>query len=111
MRGYLKTILLVPMLVALVFVLAFSIPDVHATTFTATQSGNWDDPATWGGSSSPITINSGDSVIIPDSISVLIPLGGTITNSGTIINNGTITNPGSIANNGTITNSGTLYSV
>jgi len=41
----------------LVFALSFSIHEAHATTFTTTQSGNWNDPATWGGASPP-TIGS-----------------------------------------------------
>src|SRR3989475_529576 len=92
-------------------VLTYTIP---ATGLTATQSGNWNDPATWGGASPPITINSGDTVTIPAGITVTIPSSvtisntGTITNSGTISNSGTITNSGTINSDYTINNSGTI---
>ena len=33
-----------------------SIPSADAATFTATLSGDWDDPATWGGAAPPISI-------------------------------------------------------
>src|SRR3989449_123490 len=88
-------------------VLTYTIPP---TSLTATQNGNWNDPATWGGASPPITINSGDTVTIPAGITVTIPSSvaisntGTITNFGTISNSGTLRNLGYFGNGGTITN-------
>jgi len=93
----------------LVFVLSSSIHDAHATTFTATQNGEWVDTATWGGSAPPITINSGDTVSIPAGVAVTITARVTISNSGTINNAGIITNiEGAITSDGTINNSGTI---
>ena len=40
-----------------------------ATTFTAVQTGNWDDPATW---SSTVTPSSTDNVIIPTGFTVTV---------------------------------------
>ncbi|HET6457870.1 MAG TPA: post-COAP-1 domain-containing protein, partial [Nitrosopumilaceae archaeon] len=98
------------------------------TAFTATQSGNWNDSATWGGAIPPITISSTDTVIIPDLL-ITIPSGVTVNNAGTIqmtgfgtqiINSGEFTNTGTInldqfdigsgeiITSGTFTNSGTI---
>ncbi len=78
-------------------------------TFTATQSGDWNDPTTWGDTAPPIDIR-GDKVVIPFDIIVTIPSGVTIDNvGGTIDNSGTIRNFGDINNFGfgAITNFGT----
>src|SRR5437879_8069028 len=82
-----------PIFAVLVFFLSFSIHDAHATTFTATQSGNWNDSETWGGSSPPTTVYYNDAVTIPTGISVTIQKGiqvlnhyGTINNAGGTIN-------------------------
>jgi len=99
--------------------------EAEATSFTATQNGDWNVGSTWVGGVAPITITSGDIVSIPSGITVTIPSGvtiivfsgGTINNFGTIINNsqnfgnfGTINNSGTINNNsgGNISNFGTI---
>ena len=99
----------------LIFTLSvFGIHDVHAASFTATQSGNWDDPATWGGSSLPAIITTSDTIVVPAGIEVLIPSAYTVNNSGTINNFGIIKNFGEvngyvhIFNSGTIENSGMI---
>jgi hypothetical protein len=111
--------------IVLIFTLSvLSVQDASAATFTAVQSGDWNDPATWGGA----VPEDSDDKIIPAGITVTISTG--ISNSGTIINNpsgiitinsfinnnsggsidngGTITNYGTITNWDTITNSGTI---
>ncbi len=113
-----KSYPLIGFIAVLIFILyVFSIQDTYATTFTAVASGNWDNPATWGGT----VPSSTDIVIIPNEITVTIPLGltvtvasgGTITINnigGTITNFGTITiNSGGVINNyGFITNYSTI---
>src|SRR5437879_1153805 len=125
-------VLALPIFAVLMFFLSYSVHDAQATSFSAIQSGNWNDAATWGSSNPPLTINSTDTVTIPAGISVTIQngdyienyfghinntgelninAGGTITNFvGIIINNsgGTITNNGDIGTKGTILNNGTI---
>ena len=76
--------------------------------FTATTSGNWNNPATWGGN----IPSSSDCVIIPSGITVNIPIGYAVTvgPSGTAVINsgGILTDNGNINNNGIITNSGAI---
>src|SRR5262245_22149068 len=91
----------------------------HAAMFTAVQSGDWDDPATWGGSvpTSPgeylvadITIPAGIEVIIPISLDIAIGASGnTFANNGTLTNNGYFSLGGTLTNNGTVTNNSTFY--
>jgi hypothetical protein len=112
----LNKFLILSVFTAIVFVLSFPIHDAHAVAYTATQSGNWNDSATWGLSvgliGPPTTISSGDTVTIPSGLTVTIHIGNTITNSGTISNSGTFTkDDGSTIINypgATITNSGTI---
>lgn len=52
----------------------------YSATFTATQTGNWTDAATWGGFGPPSTNITTDVIIIPSGINV--KGGGNITNSG-----------------------------
>src|SRR5436853_2198283 len=111
----LNKFLILSVFTALVFVLSFPIHDAHAVTYTATKSGNWNDPATWGlflGSNPSNIINSGDTVTIPSGLTITIQSMVTITNSGTISNSGTIIeDDGNSINNspsGKITNSGTI---
>lgn len=77
---------------------------------TATQNGNWNDSATWGGASFPATIASGDIVIIPAGIIVTIPSGITITDSGniTVASGGTINDNSVLVISGQLTNGGTI---
>jgi hypothetical protein len=70
--------------ILLSILLTLSVQTAYAASFTATQNGNWDDSATWGGSTPPITINSGDTVTIPTAITVTIPSGLTVTDSGNL---------------------------
>lgn len=65
-------------------ILAVSATFASAQTFTATQSGNWSDPDTWGGSSAPdYSIDGiGNVVTIPEDITVT--LDGNLTISGFI---------------------------
>ncbi len=96
-----------------------TIQDAHAATVTAAQSGNWDDPATWGGavplSSDDVIIPKGITVTIPIGLIVTVDLGSTVTvirgdfildDSGTLVVDGT---HGTIDNYGTINNYGTLF--
>jgi hypothetical protein len=77
----------------------------HAASFTAVQSGNWNDTATWGG-----TIpGNADIVTIPTGITVTIPA-ITVNREfitsiyGTLINNGTLTSSLNFFIEGTFTN-------
>lgn len=60
-------------------------PEVH--TFVAVQNGSWDEPATWGGVSAPSVVDSDDTVIIPEGITVF---SSPVENSGRIIVNGSV---------------------
>ncbi len=73
------------------------------TDFTATQSGNWSDPATWGGSGPP---GSTDNVTIPVGITVTVNGLSTCNN---IILNGSLNHSGTttLQVNGDWTNNGT----
>jgi len=113
-------------ILALVLTSSHALPKANATSFTyvATQSGNWDDPATWGGNGIPDACTTGycyDNYAIPAGQSALIPAGITVTIevgviaevvgylqiNGTLINNGyTSCNFGTISNSGTFTNNG-----
>lgn len=42
----------------------------HATIYTATQSGWYNDAGSWGGNRPPSVLQSGDSIIIPQGISI-----------------------------------------
>ena len=92
-----RALFVLPVFVVLICI--FSTQDAHATTFTATTTGEWSNPTTWGGSSPPIVINPGDTVTIPSGITVTISFGGIISNHGAIVNSGTLNNTvGSISN-------------
>ena len=94
-----KSILLV--LLLSVFTIGFSLSDAHAATFTATQSGNWNDPNTWGGAVPTVTddvdIQSGVTVTVTESTAI-----GAVTNSGILILNDEFIASGTITNNGNI---------
>lgn len=96
----------IPIIVSILIlgVIGFSFTqEADAASFTATQSGNWDVAATWGGTEPPTNIQSGDTVIIPSGITVTIPSGVLIDNFGTINNNvGTISTIFTLVNSGTI---------
>jgi hypothetical protein len=88
------------------------VPTAHAASFTAVQSGHWDNPATWGGS----VPTSTDDVTIPAGIAVTIPNGLTVNRNSWINNYGTLINNGSISivdarmnNMGVFTNNSTFY--
>src|ERR1700757_1329680 len=52
---------------------------IHATTYTATQSGNWSSALTWGGAGSPgNTIGTLDNVVIPTGITVSLDMDVTV---------------------------------
>jgi hypothetical protein len=101
-----------------------SIPYARAATLAATQSGSWNDPATWGGASPPTTIAAADIVMIQAGVIVSVPAKVSVNNSGSIYNLGAITveaggtfvnygslkieNGGSFANYGNITSSGAI---
>lgn len=106
--------------ISVLFLIGFSlVPAADAATFTATQDGDWDDPATWGLAPSeiPPTNTNGHVINIPPGIVVTVPLGVTVTGGGTITNEGDILVVGEldlrsngVFNNlqtGTVTNTGT----
>ena len=91
------------------------IQEADAVTFTATQSGDWDNAATWVGGVPPLLTTSvavGVEVDIPFDIIVTIPPGVTIHNLGaeiTIFTTATLNNFGTInILGGTITSAGTI---
>src|SRR6185437_6303182 len=96
--------------VVIITVIGFSSRDAYAASYTAVASGDWNDPATWGGT----LPRSPDSLVIPSGITVTIPAGLAVNADGTIqidsggivINNGVI----QIHSVGTIINSGTIIS-
>lgn len=45
--------------------------DLFAKTYRAAQSGDWEDPATWG-SEAPTTEIVGDRIVIPDNVTVVL---------------------------------------
>src|SRR5688572_18245392 len=61
-------------ILSLVLTVLPSIETTHAVDHTAVQDGNWDAPATWGGTvPSPV-----DKATIPAGITVTIPTGVTV---------------------------------
>jgi len=118
-----KKVLLLPIVAALLSVIAILPQDAHATSFIATTSGPWNSAATWGGASPPNVIGAGDIVTIPAGKTVTMKLGdpnvsnaGTINVQGTLLvssstvltNNGVLTNTGIINIRGTIVNNNIL---
>jgi len=127
--------------IALCYLLVFTFltappPAIRADDgYTATQNGDWNNSATWGGAGTP---TSNDAVTIPVGITVAIPAiltvdrnhtttvngtldingifanmntvsgGGNITNYATLDNNATLTIGGTLTNNNILTNIGTL---
>src|SRR5690349_16929474 len=80
----------------------------QAASYSAVQSGDWNDSATWGGT----VPSSTDHVTIPNGITVTITSGDTIerdgmttvNGGGTLINNGTLTNSNNFTNLSLFTN-------
>jgi hypothetical protein len=66
---------------------------MQATTYTASQSGNWSSALTWGGSGSPGNSVSGvDNVVIPAGINVTLDMDVTVSSLLSYINvNGSLT--------------------
>jgi hypothetical protein len=82
----------------------------HAANYSAVQSGDWNNTATWGG-----TIpGNADNVTIPAGITVNISTSVTrqvdTVILGTLINNGTLTNNGVVYNYNILTNNATIAS-
>jgi hypothetical protein len=65
-------------------------PASAGTSFTATQDGDWDDAATWGGAGPPLVVAAGDTVDIPTGIEVTIPAGLTVDMAGALELDGTL---------------------
>jgi hypothetical protein len=88
------------------------VPSAYTASFTAVKDGNWNDPATWGGtiptSADDVTIPAGITVTIPSGLTVVRNGGTVLVNNGNISNNGWITNSGLVSSNtgSTFTNSG-----
>ncbi len=99
----------------------------YAATCTASQNGDWNDPATWSGCVVPAT---DDDVVIPSGISVTtttvvtrdvgtstnVQSGGSLSSNNTFWAFGTFSNSGTLSvdgprfnNHGTLNNSGTIY--
>ncbi|HSB83832.1 MAG TPA: transporter [Nitrosarchaeum sp.] len=104
-----KQILILPVLVALISVLAFAAQDVAALTSTVNDKISCEAPAvggTWNSVTSTCTvatlvIGPTGTLVIASNVNFDI---GTVTSSGVIVNNGTI----NIASGGVITTSGTF---
>ncbi|MEX0863084.1 transporter [Nitrosopumilus sp.] len=104
-----KQLLILPVLAALISVLAFSAQDAAALTFTVNDKISCESPAvggTWNSITSTcavatLVIGPTDTLVIASNVNFNI---GTITSSGVIVNNGTI----NIASGGVITTSGTF---
>jgi hypothetical protein len=73
--------------------------------FTATQNGDWNNSATWGGSGTP-TLNN--AVTIPNGIIVTIPSTLTVDRNQSTTVNGTLDNHGIFSNTSTVTNTSTF---
>jgi hypothetical protein len=58
-----------------IFALVLFTGSVQATTYTATQSGNWSSALTWGGAGSPgNTVGTIDNVVIPLGVTVTMDM-------------------------------------
>lgn len=83
-----------------------------ACSYTATMTGNWNDPSVWSPSPVapfPTTVPGGCAVVISAGIQLTVPAGVSVVNQGTIQNSGTVLNSGTLNNNvGSITNAGLL---
>jgi Ca2+-binding RTX toxin-like protein len=84
-----------------VFAIGFTVHDAYANIFTASQSGNWNDPNTWGvgvpTATDDAVILSGIVVTVDQSTEI-----GAVTNSGTLLLNDEFIASGIIINNGDI---------
>jgi hypothetical protein len=70
-----------------VFAFALFTGNINATTYTATQSGNWSSALTWGGGGSPGSIiSSVDNVVIPLGITVTLDMNVAINSTLSYIN-------------------------
>ena len=63
---------------------------VAGGTFTAVASGDWNDPATWGGLTPPFSTGQNDFVQIPNGFTVTIPSGTSVNDAGAILNFGSL---------------------
>jgi len=113
-----KQILILPVLVALISVLAFTVQDVAALTSTVNDKISCESPAvggTWNSVTSTcavatLVIGPTDTLVIASNVNFDI---GTVTSSGVIVNDGTINiaSGGVITTSGTFTNNGVVDSV
>jgi hypothetical protein len=114
----LQKLFIMLILVSALFTGFATVPKTHAADYTAVQDGNWDDPATWGGSVPTAT----DNVVIPGSRVIVIPntltvyreagalttINGFLRNEGLLNNSGVILDLGMFPNYGTLNNNGTF---
>jgi len=72
-----------------IFASALFAGSLNATTYTATQSGNWSSALTWGGSGSPgATVGTIDNVVIPAGMNVTLDMDVTVNSLISYINVG-----------------------
>lgn len=70
-----------------IFALVLFTGSVQATTYTATQSGNWSSALTWGGAGSPgSTVGTIDNVVIPFGMAVTMDMDVAINSLASYIN-------------------------
>lgn len=113
-----KQLLILPVLMALISVLALSAPDVAALTSTVNDKISCESPAvggTWNSVTSTcvvatLVIGPTDTLVIASNVNFDI---GTVTSSGVIVNDGTIniTSGGVVTTSGTFTNNGVIDSI
>jgi hypothetical protein len=117
-RAYLK---LLGIVLCYLLILTFLTPSPRIIRadedFTATQNGDWNNTATWGGGGTPtasarVTVPAGITVTIPGTLTVdrtqTTTINGTLDNNGIIANMSTISGSGNITNYATIDNNATL---
>jgi len=82
--------------------LSFMVLSIHAETKTATGTGYW-DAITWSPAGQP---QSGDDIVIPDGITVIINDSAKTVRSIDVQNDGANDNPGTLKNNYALTVTG-----
>src|SRR5438477_5076442 len=83
-RGRIRTVLLILLAASFLSVVVWKGQRVHAATFISVQDGSWNNPATWGGISTP---TGGDTVIISNGTTVTMmgdQYSGEMTVNGTL---------------------------